>query len=204
MRMHISDARAIAWGRLRRVPCTAGMLLVIWTMFGVELSTRALGHPATLLRLGALPTAGIVDGEYWRLLSYALLHAGWLHIGVNTVLLLLTGPVVERALGARSTLAISLLGAIMGGVAVLFAHHGKPAAFEVGASGAFYALLGAGLVVAWNRPVSDSFRTYRRLLAVLIVGISTSFPPGVSLAAHLAGLAVGSIYAIGMHFWKKG
>jgi rhomboid protease GluP len=203
MRMHISNARTIAWGRLRRIPCTAGMLVVIWMMFGVEVFTHALGHPATLLHLGALPTTGIVHGEYWRLLSYALLHSGWWHIGLNTALLLLAGPVVERALGARATLAISLLGAILGGVAVLFVHHGEPASYEVGASGAFFALLGAGLMVAWRQPPSGSLRLYRRLRTVLIIGLAISFAPGVSMAAHLSGLAVGSIHALAMRFWKK-
>jgi rhomboid protease GluP len=189
--------------RLRRAPCTAVILSVIWLMFGVELFTHALGQPAMLLRLGALPTAGVAHGEYWRLLTYALLHSGWWHIGLNTALLLLTGPVVERALGARSTLAINLLGAVFGGAAALLAHLGKPATFEVGASGAFFALLGAALVVAWPQRPLNSSRIYRRLRTVLIIGLAISWLPGISMAAHLAGLAVGSIYAVAKRYWTK-
>lgn len=191
-----SKRLSTAWQDLRDLPCTSGMLAIIWLMFGVELFAHAPGNAAMLARLGALTTAGVARGEYWRLLSYALLHSGWWHIALNTILLLIAGPVVERALGARSTWVISLLGAVLGGMAVLSVHYGDPALLEVGASGAFFALLGAALGMTWRQPATDVARIYRRLRTVLLIGVAISFAPGVSMAAHLAGLAVGGVYAL--------
>lgn len=201
MRMAIANQAGL-WSSLRRSPCTAGMLAVIWSMFGVELLTHAIGHPEQLLRLGALPTAGIVRGEYWRLLTYALLHSAWWHIGLNTILLLMTGPVVERTSGARMTLVVSLSGAVLGGMAVLLVHRHDPASFEVGASGAFFALLAAALVLTWRHSFAPSARIYRRLRTVLIAGLAISFAPGVSLAAHVAGLVAGGACALAMRRWN--
>lgn len=187
----------------RRSPyCTLGMLAAIWSMFAVEGATHALGRPDRLLHLGALPTAGIVRGEYWRLLTYALLHAGWWHIGLNSALVLMTGPVVERAAGARMTSIVAVLGTVLGGVAVLIVHHHDPASYEVGASGAFFALLAAAMTLTWRRPPAAPDRTYRRLRTVLIVGMVISFFPGVSLAAHLAGLASGAACAFAWRRWS--
>lgn len=194
--MSVSTERlSAAWKKLCDLPCTSSMLVAIWLMFGVELIAHAPGNTVTLAKLGALTAAGVARGEYWRLLSYALLHSGWWHIGLNTILLLIAGPVVEQALGARSTLIISLLGAVLGGVAILFVHHGDPALLEVGASGAFFALLGAALGAAWQGRAMDASRIYRRLRTVLVIGVAISFVPGVSMAAHLAGLVVGGVYA---------
>ncbi|GAB2586327.1 rhomboid family intramembrane serine protease [Dyella jejuensis] len=179
---------------LRRTPCTTLWLVAIWVIFFVELITHAPGNQAMLMRLGALPVTGIVHGQYWRLLTYALLHSAWWHIGLNTLGLWICGPVVERALGPRATLVISVAGAILGGVAILLVHHNGPASIELGASGALFALLGAGLVSTWRRP-GISLSSYRRLRAILIVGLAISFTPEVSMAAHLGGLASGMALA---------
>jgi rhomboid protease GluP len=185
---------------IRQSPCTTSMLVVIWAMFAVEIFTHALRNQAMLLRLGALSADTIRHNEYWRLVTYALLHSAWWHIGLNTFLLLVAGPVVERTLGARSTTVISLLGAILGGIAILVVHHGQGSSIELGASGAFFALLAAALVMTWKRQPS----AHRRLRTIVIVGILISFIPGISMAAHLAGLAIGCALALAMRSWAKG
>lgn len=184
------------WRALRAAPCTALLLAAIWLMFAVELLMHAPGNDAMLLRLGGLPEGGIARHEYWRLLSYALLHSGWWHIALNTVLLVLCGPVVERALGKWWTLLIVLAGAAGAGAAMLLAHHGGDTSIGVGASGFCFALLGAALIATRRDPASS---THRRLRTILFVGIAISFLPGVSLAAHIAGLAIGSFTALFGH-----
>lgn len=158
-------------------------------MFVVELVLRAPGDQAVLLRLGALPGQGIVDGQYWRLLTHAGLHAGWWHIALNTALLLIAGPPAERWLGSWRCLGVALLGAVLGGVATLLVQHGA-GTLSVGASGAFFALLGAACVAGQVSAQSTGMR--RRLWITLTVGLLYSCMPGVGMAAHLAGLVVGS------------
>jgi rhomboid protease GluP len=204
--MYVSAATAHlgnAWKTMRRFPCTASMLIAIWLMFVVELHMHALGNQAMLLRLGALSADSIVHRQYWRLLTYALLHSAWWHIGLNTFLLLMAGPVIESALGARSTLVISILGALLGGMAIVLVHRGETASIGVGASGASFALLGAGVVMTWQRPPESPPRVYQRLRTILIVGLVISFIPGISMAAHLAGVAVGCAYALATRYWAR-
>ncbi|MFT4197963.1 MAG: rhomboid family intramembrane serine protease [Pseudoxanthomonas sp.] len=176
---------------LRRFPCTAALLAAIWLVFAVELALHAPGDRAVLLRLGALPDH-IPHGQYWRLLSHALLHANWLHIALNTLLLLIAGPPLERRLGSATCLVTALAGAVLGGLATLGMHHGD-GSNTVGASGAFFALLGAALVAIHVRPpVRPGPVLVRRLWLALMVGLGYSFFPDVGMAAHLAGLAVGA------------
>lgn len=190
------------WKVIRRYPCTTWIMVAIWLMFVVELVTHALGNQDMLLRLGALPTNGIRHREYWRLWTYALLHSGWWHIAINSYLLLMAGPPVERTLGARSTVVIGNMGAALGGAAILLAHHADKASIELGASGALFAFLGAGLVMTWQRSPAHPSRTHRYLRTILIVGLAISFIPGISMAAHLAGLAAGTIYALAVRYWR--
>lgn len=186
---HVSFSSAREF--LRRFPCTAVVLAAIWSMFAVELLTHALGNRSALLHLGALSTAGIRQHDYWRLFTYALLHSGWWHIGLNTLLLALCAPTVERSMGSWRTLAIILLGAVLGGVGILIAHRQASPSIEVGASGACFALLGTALALTWRRGRGSSSRLSRRFVVVLIIGLAFSLLPGISMAAHLAGLAVG-------------
>jgi rhomboid protease GluP len=184
-------------------PCTISLLAAIWFVFGVELHAHALGNEAILLRLGALPMDTLSHGEYWRLITYAGLHSGWWHIAVNTSLLLVAGPVTERTLESRLTLAISILGAVLGAAAILAVHHGETASSELGASGAFFALLGAGLVMSWQSPSATLSRVGRRLLVTILLGLAISFLPEVSMAAHLAGLTIGSVIALAMRLRER-
>lgn len=177
---------------LVRAPCTTVALALIWSMFIVELALHAPEHQDVLLRLGALPGAGITPAQSWRLLAHALLHAGWWHIALNTILLLIAGPPLERWLGRGGWIVTALLGAVFGGVATLLAQHGA-GSVSVGASGALFALLFAACLLSSTSNASFGLR--RRLWITLAIGLLYSFMPGVGLAAHLGGMAVGAAVA---------
>ncbi|NYJ03613.1 membrane associated rhomboid family serine protease [Nocardioides thalensis] len=136
---------------------------------------------------------GVLDGGVWRLLTHAFTHVEWWHIGMNMLALWQLGPVLERILGTARFLALYLLSALAGGVAVLWLTGTGSA---VGASGAIFGLLAAQLVVARKAKVDLSQFGFTLVLAVAI-----SLAPGVSWQGHLGGflggLAVGAalIYA---------
>src|SRR5207302_3516473 len=52
---------------------------------------------------------GLADGEWWRLITAAFLHASALHIGMNMFVLLIIGAPVEQAIGRGRFLALYLV-----------------------------------------------------------------------------------------------
>lgn len=178
---------------IRRYPVTAAFMALIWSMFVLELWMQAPGHASTLLRMGALPLGPLPPNQWWRLVSYALLHDGWWHIGLNSLLLWIVGPVVEGCAGARWLVSISLAAVVTGGLSIQWFHHaGGTVSVELGASGALFGLLGAAILMALDQdqPLARPMR--RRLCLTLGYGLLISLWPGVSLAAHLGGLRAAS------------
>lgn len=159
-------------------------------MFLVELASGAVATNAGLLRLGALPDSGQIHHEYWRFITFGFLHWDLRHLLLNTLLLFLLGPIVERRAGPVALLIIFLSASVASGVGILIKHQIWPAeGVSLGASGGMFGLLGAGLVLAFRRPAPSRLRIV--LLAALVLGLTYSFLPGVSLMGHLVGLFVG-------------
>ena len=78
---------------------TALLIALIALAFVFELALDAPENDAMLLRLGALPDSGGLHGQYWRLLTFGLLHRNVAHIVENTACLFLLGLIVERRVG---------------------------------------------------------------------------------------------------------
>ncbi|MGY1811221.1 rhomboid family intramembrane serine protease [Blastococcus sp. SYSU D00820] len=130
------------------------------------------------------PVLVTVFGEDWRLLTAAFLHIGPVHLAVNMLTLLIFGSEMERQLGRWRFLAVYLVSALGGAVAIqLF---GNPNAPVAGASAAIYGLLG-GLAVVMIAGRQD----LRGLLTLLALNVAISFLPGISLLGHLGGLVAG-------------
>ena len=90
-----------------------------------------------------------VQGEYWRLLTPAFLHFGWLHIVFNSLWLWELGTRVERAMGSAQLLGLFTVIALVSNTAqYLF---GGPGIFG-GMSGVVYGLLGFSWVGARLNP----------------------------------------------------
>ncbi|HYR57061.1 MAG TPA: rhomboid family intramembrane serine protease [Chthoniobacteraceae bacterium] len=70
---------------------------------------------ALLWRWLALDGAGIAAGEYWKFLSFTLLHFHPLQIIANMLLLYFAGREVEPIVGARNFLIIYGVGTLLGG-----------------------------------------------------------------------------------------
>ncbi len=89
---------------MRKFPVTYFLLASIAALFALELSTGAVGSDQKLAQSGALRDTGGLNGEYWRLVTYAWLHASWKHLLLNSALLWWVGRIVERRIGAVPTL----------------------------------------------------------------------------------------------------
>jgi membrane associated rhomboid family serine protease len=62
----------------------------------VIISVLAFSNPAWLERLKFNPYAIKHQNQSWRFVSYALVHAGWLHLLINMWVLYSFGSIVER------------------------------------------------------------------------------------------------------------
>jgi membrane associated rhomboid family serine protease len=138
-------------------------------------------------RLSQVPV--LVDlGEWWRLLTAAFLHIGPVHLALNMLALLMFGSELERQLGRWRFLALYLLSALGGAVAIqLFGEPFRPVG---GASTAIYGLLGGlGVLMIYRK------QDLRGLFTLLAINVFISFLPGVSLLGHLGGLLTGALTA---------
>lgn len=128
---------------------------------------------------------GIADGQYYRLITAAFLHASVTHILVNMVSLWFVGPPLERMLGRARFLTLYILGAL-GGTSLSYLF-GAPNVVSVGASGAIFAVFGALIAVAHRQRVSMT--PYVAILALnAVIGF---LYPGIDWRAHVGGLCTG-------------
>jgi len=116
----------------------------------------------------ALYGAAVDNGQYWRLLTVALVHGGWIHLLCNILL--------------ASLIAGSL-------ASYLF---NPPQTFAVGASGMIFGLFGA-LAITGKR-MGANFKEAATLIAI---NLAIPFLiPGIDWKAHLGGLVGGSLAAL--------
>lgn len=135
---------------------------------------------------------GVAAGEYWRLLTAAFLHGGFVHLALNMYALYLFGPPLEAALGRVRFLALYLL-SVLGGSAVSYAFS-NPRIPSLGASGAVFGLLGAFFIV--NRRLG---RDTSGLLVLVAINFAFGFiAPNIDWRAHLGGLIAGALVAAAM------
>lgn len=149
-----------------------------------------------------LDVIGVVDGEWYRLLTGAFLHLppgessfgslpfGVLHILFNMYALWNLGRVVEEQLGRVRYLALYLLSALGGSVLVYLI---APFDSAVGASGAVFGLAASFYVI--SRRLGRDMREVNRFLAGFLVWmvISAGF---TSWEGHLGGLLTGALVTV--------
>ena len=138
---------------------------------------------------GVLNGFAVNDGEWWRLLTSGFLHADPIHLLLNMVGVYFLGQILEPALGTVRFVALYLGSLLAGSLGVMLL---SPEGNTLGASGAVFGLLGATFVVMRQRGI-DPWRTF--IGPYLILSIVLTFRPGISVGAHLGGLAGGLLCA---------
>lgn len=130
------------------------------------------------------------EGEWWRLITSAFLHANILHLALNMFALWNLGPLVERSMG-RTRFGIIYAASLMAGSAGALLV--DPQAFTAGASGAIYGLLGALVVLFRNRGISiwqSGLGITLLLNFVFTIGYAS-----ISVGGHIGGFVGGLIAA---------
>ncbi len=138
----------------------------------------------------ALNGFDVADGEWWRLITGAFLHASLIHLAFNMLMLWWFGQALETALGRGRFLGVYLVSALAGSAGALLLT--SPGTNTVGASGAVFGILGAGLVL--ERRQIYVFGGGALFVVVLNV-IFTFAVSNISIGGHLGGL-VGGMLAV--------
>ncbi|MCP4663210.1 MAG: rhomboid family intramembrane serine protease [bacterium] len=173
---------------------TRAFLVVILGVFGVEYWLGALEDPFGLIFLGANVPALVSNGEWFRLISGNFLHAGLLHIYLNSIALLSIGSVLEKLIGGPRFLLVYLASALMGALASLLF---VPSLASVGASTAIFGILGALLVlhIRFFGSIPSLFRLSKKWW-LIVLGINFSLPlfvPIIDAAGHAGGFLAGVV-----------
>jgi GlpG protein len=140
---------------------------------------------------------GSVNGQYWRLVTPAFLHFGWLHIVFNSLWLWELGLKVERVIGSMNMLLLFLVIALVSNCAQ-YAFGG--AGIFGGMSGVVYGLLGFNWVAPllqprWQIQPAPAIMLFMvGWLVVCMVGLVEVMGFGaIANAAHLGGLLCGAL-----------
>lgn len=169
----------------------------------METVSGGSNDPATLIAFGAKMNDLLRRGEWFRLVTPVFIHAGFLHLLLNSYALWVVGPQVERLYGSARFLLIYLLSG-GGGVAGSFLGQimfRRPDAPSVGASGAIFGLFGAlaVFVYKYRRELPPAFRRALRagVLPVIVINLAIGFSfPFIDNAAHIGGLITGAVLTL--------
>ena len=104
-------------------------------------------YDTALVLDGALPGGG---ADVWTFVTYALIHADWVHLGVNAVWLLPFGSAVARRFGTLRFLAFFAVTAAAGAALHLATHAGEQFPM-IGASAAISGTMAAAMRFAFQR-----------------------------------------------------
>ena len=137
----------------------------------------------------ALYPAAIDQGQWYRLITVALVHGGWLHLIFNMLALLSIGTLIESFYGQNKYAIILFVSLISGSLASYIFN--PPQTLAVGSSGLIFGLFGA-LAIA-GRALGANPKEVGSLIAI---NIAIPFLiPGIDWKAHLGGLIGGALIA---------
>jgi membrane associated rhomboid family serine protease len=194
-----SQPRTIAGGTI-----TADPRLLTKILIGINLAIFiAVRANSSLLNdlvlIGAwppapfVPTEGVADGEWYRLVTSMFTHQEIWHIAFNMLSLWWLGGPLEAALGRARYLALYFVSGLAGSALAYLLT--SPTTATLGASGAVFGLFGATGVLM--RRLNYDLRP---IIALLVINLIFTFNPGfnISWQAHIGGLVAGLVTGYAM------
>ncbi|WP_149547938.1 rhomboid family intramembrane serine protease [Streptomyces marokkonensis] len=139
-----------------------------------------------------LPTQGVAEGEWYRLVTSMFTHEEIWHIGFNMLGLWWLGSMLEEALGRARYLALYLISGLAGSALTYLLASGTTA--SLGASGAIFGLFGATAVLMRRRRYD-----MRPVVALLVINLIFTFGwNDIAWQAHIGGLVAGVVIGYAM------
>jgi membrane associated rhomboid family serine protease len=190
-----------------RLSLTVLLIILNTACFVAEWIASFYPHSSLFLQdYLALSLDGLKHGYAWQFLTYQFMHAGWMHLFFNCLVIFFFGRSVETILGRSRFIGLYLTSGIIGGVVQMF----FALAFQsfdapvVGASAGASGLIAAFAYLNWREqftvviyffPVTMRGRTlFWASVALAAFGLLLR-DTGVAHAAHLGGILAGFLYA---------
>jgi membrane associated rhomboid family serine protease len=140
----------------------------------------------------------VAQGDWWRLITAAFLHASIVHLGFNMLALWWFGAPVEEYLGRARFIGLYLVSGLAGSAGALVL---TPHSVTVGASGAIFGILGAMLILEWQ----TTGRLGGNALTLIVINLALSFAfANISIGGHIGGLIGGLLATLAFSRWGRG
>ena len=154
-----------------------------------------LGGPTNdnMVLLGANFGPLVQHGQYYRLLSYSLLHWDIVHIACNMYALYIIGNQIESHFGRLRYLFIYVVSAIGGGLLSALLTEG----ISAGASGAIFGLMGALVYFGMRFRLYFKQSLNNNIIPVIVLNLLLGlYLSEIDLACHVGGLIYGFLAAM--------
>jgi membrane associated rhomboid family serine protease len=174
------------------------VLILLATFHNLTLlDIKAFGHnPVDWVSLGAADTAGILSGEWWRLITALTLHADWLHLLSNLTMGGVFVVFLCHEIGSGPAWTLILSSGAMGNLANAFLQ--LPDHRSVGASTAIFGTVGILAAVSvfhyrdrwrkrWPLPIAA---------AMALLALLGTEGENTDLGAHLFGFVFGILLGL--------
>jgi membrane associated rhomboid family serine protease len=138
----------------------------------------------------ALTAPALHHGEWWRLLTYSVVHFGFVHIGFNMLVLYMVGKVFEPGTGPMRFTTLYVVAVLAGGAGAIIA---TPYGLNGGASGGIFGVAAAATLVMHRRGIRFWDTGFGPLL-LLNLGLNL-FESNISIGGHIGGIIAGAISA---------
>lgn len=166
------------------------LIVLISTMFLVELFYTAHYGEKGIIILGAKWNEGITNGEYWRFFSCALLHGGLMHLFLNLAGLYIFGQELESIYGPIKFLLICLLTSWGSTLASYVFSPG----IAIGASGIVFGIIGSLIAFYFTQKgkVTGADYKFKSMYTLVIINLILGFMmPRIDNSAHIGGILTG-------------
>lgn len=153
---------------------------------GFEVSTAAVSFDKLMF---------VNHHEYWRILTGATVHGGFLHVLMNGYAFYMFGQIIETISNRAHLAIVFLLSAVAGGLlSLVFLPDGS----SVGASGGILGIVGYLTVYAFRRRqfISKEFRKSLLINLGFILIFGLFLFDRIDNYAHIGGLLAGAIYGL--------
>jgi membrane associated rhomboid family serine protease len=180
---------------------TRGLIGISVVVFLLQIAQagNVNGRAGDIWVRGSLVGGFVADGEWWRLVTSAFIHASPIHLLFNMVMLWWFGSALEGLLGRVRFLGVVLVSILGGAAGALLATQANE--LTVGASGAVFGILGAGVVLERRQIMVFGGGA----LAVVVLNLMLTFLiPGISIGGHVGGLAGGAAATLALSRFGRG
>jgi membrane associated rhomboid family serine protease len=187
--------------RAGAAPATYALIAINVIAFIVELAGGGAGSfqgGGRVIHDAGLNGPAVADGEWWRIVTSAFLHAGPLHLALNMFALFILGTLLEPGIGTPRFIATYVVSLLAGAFGALLL---DPHETTVGASGAIFGLMSGAFVVARHRGIEG---LASQIGFYVILNLAFTFGvPGISVGGHLGGLVGGGLAGLLIAFAER-